>query len=246
LKALLAPAGLAALDLFLPAPCEACEQPLELGSRSLCTRCLGSIRWLGSGCCRHCGGPLSELGRARRCVRCRHRRPRFDWLVAAAAYEGAVRQMLLRMKYGPEPRLARTLVRLTTPVLVSALAVRPPLALIPVPLHPERRRLRGFNQAEQLASELAPRLRLPVWHGLLARPVATEAQAGLAGSARRTNVAQAFAAGARGARRLRGARVALVDDVASTGSTLDACAQVLRQLGAREVGAIVIAAALPD
>jgi ComF family protein len=155
--------------------------------------------------------------------------------------------MVLRLKYGPDPRVARTLARLMAPRLAPALSRRPPHALIPVPLHPARQRLRGFNQAELLAGELAPRLGLPVWHGLLARAAATEAQAGLAGSMRRTNVAQAFAAGRPWrCRRLRGARVALVDDVVSTGSTLDACARVLRGLGAREVGAVVIATALAD
>lgn len=107
--------------------------------------------------------------------------------------------------------------------------------VVPVPLHHTRRRRRGFNQADDLAEGLG----LPVCRALR-RVRATETQAGLAAARRHRNVRDAFSP-ARHATRLAGAVVVLVDDVSTTGATLDACARVLKEAGAAEVRALTAA-----
>jgi ComF family protein len=163
-------------------------------------------------------------------------------LVAAARYDGPMPAIIQAFKYDGHQTIAAP--------LALRLAAQPHLDLdhadivVPVPLHPWRRLVRGFNQAERLARHLGP----PVVQAL-ARTHWTAAQASLHADARRRNVRHAFAlaspctSGRRGAlrERLSGARVLLVDDVVTTGGTLSACAQVLREAGASDVRAVAVA-----
>jgi competence protein ComFC len=111
--------------------------------------------------------------------------------------------------------------------------------LVPVPLHPRRKRERGFNQAELLALEVGRRMHLPVAAAALVRRKDTEAQAGLSAAARRRNVRGAFAVRRRSA--VAGKVVVLVDDVLTTGATAAACAGLLREAGAAEVRLLAVA-----
>jgi ComF family protein len=163
-------------------------------------------------------------------------------LAAAARYDGPMRAIIQAFKYDGHQTIAAP--------LAVRLAAHPHLDLdradivVPVPLHPWRRLVRGFNQAERLARHLGP----PVVQALR-RTQWTPAQAGLQANARSLNVRNAFALASRctsGRRRalrdrLSGARVLLVDDVVTTGGTLSACARVLREAGAREVRAVAVA-----
>ena len=106
-------------------------------------------------------------------------------------------------------------------------------ALVPVPLAPPRLRERGFNQSELIARALGQRWRIPVWTDLLSRQRNTETQTRLTPSDRLRNVAGAFDVSASMSRRLRGAHLVLVDDVVTTAATLNACAEMLVQRGAR-------------
>ena len=108
-------------------------------------------------------------------------------------------------------------------------------ALVPVPLSPSRLRERGFNQSELIARALATRWKIPVWTDLLSRERNTETQTRLTPSDRLRNVAGAFDVSSSVSARLRGAHLVLVDDVVTTGATLNACAEMLVQGGARIV-----------
>jgi ComF family protein len=116
-----------------------------------------------------------------------------------------------------------------------------PTCLVPVPIHAARRRERGFHPAAELARSIGATLRVPVDAGGLVAIRATESQTGLDRFARRRNVSGAFAVGSRP---LRGACVALVDDVVTTGATLAECARVLRRAGVRRVVAVCAARTL--
>jgi ComF family protein len=159
---------------------------------------------------------------------------------AAGEYTGALRQLIHAMKYDGRESLAAPLAALMRErgheVLDGASLA------VPVPLHWLRAWRRGFNQAEALASGLG----LPVCRAL-ARRRATRAQFGLAAARRHRNVRGAFRPARRRGRQVRslvkGAVVVLVDDVATTGATLRACAEALREMGAREVRAITAARA---
>lgn len=175
---------------------------------------------------------------------CVDRPPHLSAIACAARYDGPLRAVIQAFKYGGHQTLG--------PRLAAHLATHPHIRLesvdlvVPVPLHPWRRLTRGFNQAGRVARALGPPVSQP-----LARLRWRHAQAGLPAEARRRNVRGAISLRPcltdRGQAALRasveGARVLLVDDVVTTGGTLSACAQVLREAGAREVRGAVIARA---
>ncbi|MBI4887366.1 MAG: ComF family protein [Acidobacteria bacterium] len=199
--------------------------------------------------CRTCGDPLPSWRVASvalaRCPRCR-RHPPFAAVSAARAageYDGSLRDILHAFKYAGRRGLADPLGAMLREA--GADLLRDADCVVPVPLHAWRRMHRGFNQAGELARHLG----LPVAHALW-RVRATAPQAGLHAAARRRNVTGAFRIspllrwGQRD-RRLVDAVVVLVDDVRTTGATLDACASTLIGAGAREVRALTVARAAP-
>jgi ComF family protein len=152
------------------------------------------------------------------------------------AYEGPVEAVVHRFKYKGWRRLAGPLAQLVAErVAVEGLAGR---LVVPVPLHPQRRRQRGFNQSELLARELESRLSLRAPPGRLVRLRATPPQVGQDRLHRWENVRDAFAWSGR---RLDGRPLLLVDDVATTGATLEACAAALKLAGAGPVTGVTVA-----
>ncbi len=222
------------LDWLLPPACALCEAPGAL----LCPPCLAELPALGPAC-RRCALPLpADPGGL--CGPCLRRSPPFEALVAPFAYGPPLDRLLQALKYGGRLELARPL---GERLAVSWLAAGPPPELLlPVPLHPRRLRQRGFNQALELARAAARRAGLPLAPHLLRRIRDTLPQAALDARARRANVRGAFvlAAGLEGVR-----RVALVDDVVTTGHTVAELARLLRRAGVEEVRVWAAARALP-
>lgn len=160
--------------------------------------------------------------------------------VAAFAYGGAVRDTLARYKYARRDDLARPLAALFARAAPHVAATVPDL-VVPVPTHPEKLARRTFDPVALLARAFANVLGVPLAVSALVKHRATEAQASLDRRARLVNLATAFAADAGHATVLRGARVVLVDDVRTTGATLDACTGALDQAGAFVVARAVLA-----
>jgi ComF family protein len=157
--------------------------------------------------------------------------------VAALVYGGPVRRALAALKYSGAARLAPILARAAAPAMRQLLAVTGPAALVPVPLHRDRRRVRGYNQAELLARQLARLVELPTVDAL-ARARPTTKQHRLNRAARLQNLRGAFVMrpGA------RAPRIAiLVDDIITTTATLEACASVLRDAGSVAVFGFAVA-----
>lgn len=156
--------------------------------------------------------------------------------VAAFAYEGPTRRALAALKYTGAARLAPMLARAALPAMRALLAVAGPATLVPVPLHRERRRARGYNQAELLARQLGLLTGRPVANAL-ERTRSTTKQHRLDRAARLNNL--------RGALGVRGGavvpRAILVDDIITTTATLEACASVLRESGCAEVYGFAVA-----
>jgi len=216
----------------------ACAAPLERPTRGpICTACWQSIAPLTPPLCDGCGDPLASWRTVStplaRCPRCRRGRRAVDRSRAIGAYDGALRAIIHAFKYGGRRSLARPLAELMR--TRGAELLEGATVAVPVPLHVSRRRERGFNQADDLARHL----RLPVI-AALKRTRATAAQAELPAARRHGNVRGAFAP-TRRATSLAGAVVLLVDDVSTTGATLDACARALKAAGVREVRALTAA-----
>lgn len=173
------------------------------------------------------------------CAECGTKVPVFSRARCAGIYEGTMREAIHALKFGGCRAMAEPLGDL----IASAVLVDPGLCadvVVPVPLHPLRRRERGFNQSELLARRVARRLALSCDPGCLRRVHPTDAQSRLTRAARETNVRGAFVCTGGVARR----RVLLVDDVLSTGVTASECARALRSMGAAEVSVATVAAAV--
>jgi ComF family protein len=160
---------------------------------------------------------------------------------AAFVYGGSIARAIVRLKYERRPDLGRPLGDLLFRVVEPLRAQLGDPIVVPVPLHPSRLAERGFNQSVLIAHRLARGLRAPLWPLALTRTRATAAQAALDREARIANLADAFAV--RRPARVRGRPILLVDDVRTTGATLDACARALRNAGAAEVAWAVVAQA---
>ena len=232
------------LSVALAPACAACDRVLdEPTAGPVCQACWAGVRPVVHPLCAACGDPLASwrvLSAAEgRCPRCRRRPPAFDAARAAGEYDGDLRAILHAFKYDGRRSLARPLAALMRDRAGDLL--RDVDLVIPVPLHRWRRLRRGFNQAD----ELAHRLGLPV-RRVLRRSRATRPQAGLQPAGRRRNVRGAFELAwfARPSD-VCDRCVVLVDDVRTTGATLDACALVLKAAGAREVRALTAARAAP-
>lgn len=205
------------------------------GSQSVCAGCHGDLPWLRQPCCPQCALPTPA---GQRCGRCLKRPPAYDRTVAALAYAYPLDRLIPRLKY--HGRLA--VVPLLGACLTEAVAERPrPDRLLPMPLHPARIRERGFNHATEIARETARALDLPLDTTSCARVRDTPPQQGLKHDARRRNLRGAFRCTAD----VAGLHVALVDDVMTTGTSLDELAATLKRAGAREVSCWVAARALP-
>ena len=219
----------ALVDLLLPPRCGGCH----LAGAWLCDICRRRIRRLEEPLCRRCG---TELESARTTCGCRVRLRSLSRLRSAVAYEGPVEAAVHRFKYNGWRRLAGPLAQLVAERLViEGLASG---TVVPVPLHRDRQRQRGFNQAELLADELQRRLALPEPPGRLLRVRPTVPQVGSDRLRRWENVRDAFVwLGPP----LGGRPLMVLDDVATTGATLEACATALKAAGAGPVIGVTVA-----
>lgn len=173
------------------------------------------------------------------CMNCGDREFSFDFATAAYRSRGVVRDLVHRFKYGKQMHLRHLLGRMLTEGFRDArLDTLRPDVIVPVPLHPARKREREFNQAEVLALLAGDRLGLPV-EDCLRRTRYTRTQTNFHREERFMNLDGAFAL--RPGFRPEGRAVALVDDVLTTGSTAEACAKVLREAGASAVVVITVA-----
>lgn len=173
-----------------------------------------------------------------RCADCTEAGWAFECAVAVLAVSGPVREVVHQLKYEGKAYLAPTLSQWMVAGLDDARLRSPPVdALVPVPLYAARQRQRGFNQARLLAAELGRIRSFPVLDAL-ERVRDTGTQTRLGRKQRMTNLCGAFRCRSEA---VRGAHLVVVDDVLTTGATLDACARALRQAGAASVRALAVA-----
>lgn len=225
---------------FAPS-CASCGELLTQPTAGpVCPACWRSILPITPPVCDRCGDPLAtwhDLAVPLSiCTRCRRMPSAVDRARAVGEYAGPLRDVIHAFKYEGRRSLARPLAALMRQRGGAVLGGID--CSVPVPLHPSRRRHRGFNQSADLARHLG----VPAIHALR-RVRATATQADLPAAQRHRNVRDAFATTCAG-RDLSGAVVLLVDDVSTTGATLDACARALKAAGVAEVRALTAARAV--
>ena len=236
---------------MFPASCALCHTSLARLSRApVCFSCWADLPPQSGTLCLHCGEALGTHLFATDdrapgdwlCRPCRVVPPPFDRAVAYGLYRGTMRSLLHLLKYEAMEPVARPLGALMAAQLAGVAALPRLLTLVPVPLFAQKRRERGFNQAELLARAVAAAGRrhgfqFRVEIGLLVRKRPTESQAGLSPAGRRRNLQAAFAVpGADAGRKpLAGRELLLIDDIYTTGATARAASSALRRAGAAQV-----------
>lgn len=219
-----------------PPTCTLCGDP-GYHDLDLCRACDAALPRIRRAC-PTCGLPLAPAARPSLCGRCLRHPPRYHArLVAPYRYADPLAPLIQRMKFSQDLGLANLLGGL----LARRVARAPrPDWLVPVPLHRARLRERGYNQSLEIARMVGRRLDLPLWPKAAQRIRATQPQTTLERRERRTNVRGAFAA----APAVAGARLALIDDVVSTGHTIEALTRVLCEAGAAEIQVWAVARAI--
>lgn len=220
------------LDLLFPPRCVNCKKT----GGALCPQCFDRIKYIQPPFCLRCAHRLVYTHAA--CPECRAHPRLITQIRAAAWHEGTIREAIHALKYNRRRDVAVPLAQLLAP-----LCMPPELApdlITSVPLHPERQRERGYNQAELLAEQTARVVR-STYAPILERTRATADQIGLNAQDRRKNVHDAFQVNT--SHPLTGKRVVLIDDVCTTGATLDACAAALFARGATAVYGVTVARA---
>ena len=230
------------IDALYPRRCPVCGSIIMPKGRLICPGCVSKLSWITGPTCKKCGKPVISQ-ETEYCPDCLKRPGSFEYGIALCSYDDTARSSMAKIKYqGRREYLdfygAAMAARLGERILSMKAD-----ALVPVPVHPARRRRRGFNQAEVLARRLSQEMErgfgaaVPVEPGWLIRTKKTLPQKELSPEERRKNLEQAFEPGEIPA----GARSAvLIDDIYTTGSTVQACAKALQSAGLKKVYAAVI------
>ncbi|MDR1572460.1 MAG: ComF family protein [Clostridiales Family XIII bacterium] len=235
----------AALELLYPSSiyCVSCGNLIDATRPyALCDECAAGLRWADGPVCGSCGKILAEDARDGLCSDCSGASRPFERGFACMEYGGG-RELIHNFKYRGRAYCGEKIAEMMHDRL--RLGMPETDMVLPVPMHRGKERKRGYNQADVVGRLLARRLGLPYRKGLLVRTRATAPMSKLGGERRRENLKGAFALRPGGEALVEGRRLLLVDDVFTTGSTVEACAEALLAAGAAAV-CFVVAAASAD
>jgi len=230
-------------QFFLPPQCPCCERLLEEDQQGFCSNCLSEIRWIEPPFCSICGIPfISKEGESHPCGACVTHRKYFTMARAWGAFEGSLQEAIHRWKYEGKTRLTPFFAEWMVKGLNRYWEPDSLDLLIPVPLYTQRLRERGFNQALLLVKELSRRTGIPYRKTILQKKKPTIPQVNLSGAEREKGLRGAFHIIRN--EELLGKSVLLVDDVYTTGATVNECSKVLLRGGAERVDVLTLAHAL--
>ena len=234
-------------SLAFAAPCRICEATLTTASRiPVCEACLDALRPIAGPLCATCGRPFASVAAVAAaqplCHLCRRSVYDFDRARSFTPYDDLATKAVVLLKYHAVTPLAGWFAEQLAELVRAEKLVAD--VVVPVPLHLQRRRERGHNQAELIARPLAARLGLPLQPALLVRTKPRPAKHRLTRKERWSSVRGAYAAQERA--NIDKQRVLLVDDVFTTGATLDACSRALRKAGAAGIIGVTVARVVPQ
>lgn len=223
------------LRFLYPAHCLLCGDAGVRG-RDICRACFGELPWNRRPCPR-CAAPLPPDAEDRLCGNCLKSLPAWDEAKSPLTYGYPVDRLIQRFKFDGDLPVGRLLAELLADYLAAG-SERPD-CIVPMPLHPARLTERGFNQAVELALPVGKRLKRPVRLDLCARVRATDVQSKLDAAERKKNLRDAFAV----KHPVDGKHIAILDDVVTTGTTVESLTRTLKDAGAREVSVWCVARA---
>ena len=232
------------LDLIFPSGlyCICCGKIIDSSMPyHLCTTCMSQVKWSLGRTCSRCGKPLSDTDPAGTCYSCREHEHFYDRGYSCAEYGSCERALIFSLKYNGRTDIAASLGEAIWDMLLARGVLSEGVTnterydlIIPVPMSRSKLRSRGYNQAELIARELSRRSGIPCNTDILVRARSTRALRGLSPEERRNEMTGAFARG-RTPDIIRGRNFLLLDDIYTTGATIDACTLVLKANGAGRV-----------
>jgi len=242
------------LSNLFPSRCLLCQKTVISlsinGNIEICPECLSGLPY-NEVSCRHCAVPLATEGERDMkesvlCGRCIKKLPVFDYVYSPLRYEGGAIRLIHQLKFSGKITFSRTLGEIMldcwedkTTQNSSVDMLHKPDYLLPVPLHKSRMRQRGFNQSIELARVMAKKLNIPIECNVVRRIRRTSSQTGLNAKQRRNNIKGAFEV----VQKIPAKRVLIVDDVMTTGSTVNELARVLKKKSVEQVGVLCLARA---
>lgn len=228
------------LDFIFPPLCHICRSFIaDAGNIHICADCRAKMPLALSPLCTVCGIPFAGAGDDHICGQCVLHPPNYDSARAHLLHQGTARELIHAFKYRYKTHLRRPLALLALEGLTAFITRQGPEVIIPVPLHRKRLQSRGFNQAVLLGEVFSTHLSIPMQTGTLLRIRQTEPQIELSMEERRSNVKGAFAVNE--PERISDKRVLLLDDVMTTGSTVNECSKELKKAGALSVTVVTVA-----
>lgn len=221
--------------MIYPKRCPICDRVLYTsffsGEYPICAECKNKAEYVTEPVCKKCGKPLTDE-RGEFCQDCTRHTHYYVQGKALWVYKGCVKESIYRLKYGNRREYGRSFGQELAGQYGKWIKRKKIEVILPIPLHKRRRRQRGYNQAEIIAKELGRRLDIPVDTKLLQRTVHTKPQKELNDKERKENLRKAFQVAKKD---IPFGRILLVDDIYTTGSTIDGAAKALREAGAEEI-----------
>jgi ComF family protein len=235
------------IDIIYPPRCQICMDFLDdhpAGRGDICDECFSGFRELTHPFCSICGEPFkSKVEEDHLCEKCLRKRPYYDELRAPYIYEERLMTAIQLIKYSGKSNIIKSLGPLLARYAKNWINDAKKMIMIPVPLHRRKLKQRGFNQSALFVKTISPVLGIEIDFFTLIRIRYTESQTGLSLEQRRKNVKGAF--DVKGGGNITGKTVILVDDVATTGNTMNECARILKKAGAEKVLGLTLARTAP-
>lgn len=223
------------LDLIYPARCPVCKEIVIPKGRKICVPCESRLQVIHEPRCKKCSKPL-EQDQIEYCSDCERKEYHFEYGYSLWIYDSVMKSSVSNFKYRHKKEYADYYVEMLVKHFGNAIAKMAPDAVVPVPVHKSKYRERGYNQAEILANGIGKRLGIPVMPDFLVRSKKTLPQKQLSDKERLKNLQEAFMVNKKaGCGLSMPAKVLLVDDIYTTGSTIEACTNVLLKHGVKHV-----------
>ncbi len=219
------------LDIIFPRRCPVCDDAVDVHGALICRGCAGDFNRIRDPYCLKCGRPLFDETQ-RLCDECKTRKHDFVRGRAVFEYDEALKESIYRYKYGGRREYADYYGRIMADTLGDWIRSLKPDALIPVPVHKKRLRERGYNQAQLLSRKLSELLDIPTYSDILTRTEDTRVQKGLNARERQNNLKKALKINC-DVVKLK--NIIVIDDIYTTGSTIDAAASCFKDIGVTEV-----------